>query len=220
MQSPANDPDDAADCCASDCGLPDVSVSASHRQVQVTAFAMLFEKAEPLTARQIGATSGVGEAATTALLGDFDKLGRVRFDGDGRVVAIAGLSIEPTRHRLDVGGTVRWTWCALDAIGILGALRIDASYRTRDPQTDVELMVEFDQVGPAATDAVILIADGYGSDSVVDTWCPTVNMFRCATNALAWADEHGVTGRAIPVGELVVEAAAMWLPVVVDALRR
>ena len=52
-----------------------------------------------------------------------------------------------------------------------------------------------------------------GDASVVETWCPTVNLFPDATAAEAWAAASGATGRAVPVAELADEATAMWTPI-------
>ena len=197
-----------------DCALPNVEVSTRHRQVQAAAFAILLHDGRPVTGEQIAMRASLDPGEVADLLADFDSVGRVRFDDEGRVVGIAGLSVEPTRHRLDLPGATRWTWCALDAIGILGALQIDAAFTTRVPDSDRELTVAFTVDGPQPTDAVIFMAEGYGSDSVVETWCPTVNMFEDAEAANAWASTHGVTGRPIAVQQLSVDAAAMWAPVV------
>lgn len=174
---------------------------------------MLLDDDSPVTAGQIAVRVGVGEAEVTKLLADFDSVGRVRFDDDARVVGIAGLSIVPTRHRLELQGDMRWTWCALDAIGILGALHRDATFTTQVPDSDRELTVTFTAEGPAPTAAVVFMADGYGSDSVVDTWCPTVNLFPDADAADTWAEAHGVSGRPIPVEQQARSAAEMWIPV-------
>lgn len=180
-------------------------------------FALLLTHGRPVTGHQIAERTELTHVDVEALLADFDAVGRVRFDPDGHVVGIAGLSIEPTRHRIDLGGTIRWTWCALDAIGILNALGRPATYTTEVPDTVAQLEVRFGPAGPTDGDAVVFIADGYGSDSVVETWCPSVNLFPDATSAYAWARAHDVTGRPVAVSELAVDAAAMWAPVVPTA---
>ncbi|MFQ5572575.1 MAG: organomercurial lyase, partial [Rhodothermales bacterium] len=40
----------------------------------------------------------------------------VELNGDGHIVGIAGLSLNPTRHRFHVAGRVLYTWCAVDAL--------------------------------------------------------------------------------------------------------
>lgn len=205
---------DGADDCATGCDIPQIEVSDRHRRVQAAAFALLLETGDPLSAGRIAERADLTDAEVAALLEDFDTVGRVRFDADGRVVGIAGLSIEPTRHRLEVDGTMRWTWCALDAIGILGALARRATYTTKVPDSDDVIEVRFGSAGPVGSDAVVFMADGYGSDSVVETWCPTVNLFADSETAQAWARANGVSGHPVGVSALAADAAAMWAPVV------
>lgn len=205
---------DADPSCGDDCGLPRLEISDRHRHVQAAAFALLLDVGQPVNVEQIATRASLEPGEVENLLADFDAVGRVRFDDDGRVVGIAGLSIEPTCHRLDLPGATRWTWCALDAIGILGALHRDATFTTRVPGSDRELALTFTIGGPGPTDAVVFIADGYGSDSVVDTWCPTVNMFDDTDAATVWARSQGISGRPIAVVELAPDAAAMWAPLV------
>lgn len=200
--------------CGAGCDLPRVEVSDRHRQLQAAAFALLFETGQPVTRDQITTHVELTEAEVDSLLEDFDTVGRIRFNSEDHVVGIAGLSIEETRHRLDIDGTTRWTWCALDAIGILGALGRHATYTTQVPDSDDVLEVRFSPDGPEPSTAVVFMADGYGSDSVVETWCPTVNLFADIETAQRWADTHGVAGRPIAVSALVADAAAMWAPVV------
>lgn len=195
-----------------DGALPGIQMSDRHRQIQTAAFALLLDHGEPITNDQLADATDLTTSDVADLLADFDTVGRARFDDNGRVVGIAGLSIEPTRHRLDIGDTTRWTWCALDAIGILGALRRDATYTTQVPDTDDELTVTFTTDGPAATDTVVFMAGGYGNDSVVDTWCPTVNLFANADAATTWANAHAINGQPIAVTDLAADAAAIWTP--------
>ena len=55
------------------------------------------------------------------VLDGFARTGNVSLKGD-RVGGIAGLTIEPTQHRIELAVGQRWTWCALDAIGIVGTI--------------------------------------------------------------------------------------------------
>ena len=56
--------------------------------------------------------------------------GLVERDTAGRVVGIAGLTLEPTKHRLVLDGQGLYTWCAIDAVGIPAALSLDAQVTT------------------------------------------------------------------------------------------
>lgn len=65
---------------------------------------------------------------------DLDRLARqglLELDEQGRLVACWGLSLRPTAHVLRLSGSRRFTWCAVDAIGIPAALLADAEVESR-----------------------------------------------------------------------------------------
>ena len=162
-------PDSHATSSGAGRDLPRIEISDRHRLVQAATFALLLGAGRPVGIGQIAERAQLTDDEVEAVLADFDDVGRVRFDSGGHVVGIGGLSIEPTRHRLDLDGTIRWTWCALDAIGIRGALGRPATYTTQVPDSGEELDVRFGPDGPVAGDTVVFLADGYGSDSVANS---------------------------------------------------
>jgi alkylmercury lyase len=62
-----------------------------------------------------------------------EQAGLTRRDPAGRLLGSHGLSVAPTHHELVINGRRRWTWCAYDAVGILGALEADGQVRSRSP---------------------------------------------------------------------------------------
>jgi alkylmercury lyase len=66
-----------------------------------------------------GSPSGADTARRT--LDVLLQLGMAELDG-GELVAIDGLSIGSTQHRMNLSGQELFTWCATDAIGIPTAL--------------------------------------------------------------------------------------------------
>jgi Alkylmercury lyase len=84
----------------------------------------------------------------------------------GRVTAAAGLSVEPTRHRLQTSGGARWTNCAYDALGILGALGVDGEIATTSPLTAKPITVGFEAGRPAGSDVVLFLADQSGLEGL------------------------------------------------------
>ena len=196
------------------------------RRTQRAAFALLLEGGRPVLVSEFTEAAGLDSGEVEAALEAFTSAGRTRFDSRGRLTGIAGLSVEPTRHEILVGPTpdtdsvVRWTWCALDAVGILGALGRGGRLTSTLPEgaagegTTEPLVVEFTASQPEPTPTVILLTDGYGEAPIVENWCPTVNLFPDRAAALGWAADRGVTGRAVPVAEIMADAIAMWAPVV------
>jgi hypothetical protein len=138
--------------------------------------------------------------------------GRVELDGEGRLLGIAGLTIEPTRHEVTVDGATRWTWCALDAVGILGALEADGTIRSTNPQNGDPIEIAF-AAGEPNDEAVLFILGGYDGTNVREDWCPLVNFFTNKNEADAWVLENGLDGDVVSISELAQDAAAMWRPV-------
>jgi alkylmercury lyase len=142
----------------------------------------------------------------------FDRLeqaGLTRRDPAGRLLGSHGLSVAPTSHELLIDGRRRWTWCAYDAVGILGALEADGRVRSRSPHSGTLIELTFDAGQPAASDAVVFMAEG-PCRSVIDDWCPLVNLFEHDQAAAAWARQHGISGAARPVAQATRLGAAAW----------
>jgi hypothetical protein len=137
--------------------------------------------------------------------------GRVRLNDVG-VVGALGLSVEPTRHELLVGDIARYTWCALDALGVLAALGATGTLSTTDPLSGRPLTVGFDAGEPTSghLSGGIFLASLAPGTKVVDNWCPLVNLFENETNARQWAEQRGVTGEFVPVLEVTLEAGESW----------
>jgi hypothetical protein len=94
-------------------------------------------------------------------------------------------------------------------VGILGALAADGRVRSRSLYSGALIELTFDAGRPAATEAVVFMADG-PCRSVIDDWCPLVNLFEHDQAATAWAERHQVVGTARPVAEATRAGAADW----------
>jgi hypothetical protein len=117
--------------------------------------------------------------------------------------------VAPTHHELVIDGRRRWTWCAYDAVGILGALEADGQVHSRSPHSGTLIELTFDAGQPATTDAVVFMAEE-PCRSVIDDWCPLVNLFEHDQAAAAWARQHGISGAAQPVAQVTRLGAAAW----------
>lgn len=122
---------------------------------------------------------------------------------------IAGLDIEPTSHHLDLAGRHRYTWCALDAVGIFSALKATGSVTSAVPGGD-EIRVDFVDGVPADGDIVLFLADGFGEGSINETRCPKVNFFPDVAAAEAWAISAGVAGETVSLAEVTPMAGEHW----------
>lgn len=139
--------------------------------------------------------------------------GRIEFNNDGHLMGNAGLSLTPSRHQLTIGNNTRWTWCALDAVGILGALGATGTVRSFDPQTGESIQVKFVDGSPD-TDTQLFILNDYANGSVREDWCPRVNFFTTLEAAQAWIAGNNLDGSIVAVSQIAGDAAAGWRPVV------
>lgn len=174
--------------------------------VRAAAFRILLDEGQPATVTSIAESAGVDVANTIEVLEGFAKTGNVSFAGD-QVLGIAGLSVEPTQHRIDLADARRWTWCALDAVGIVGAIG-DGVIHSEMAQVPVQLHVKDGEV--ESTNLAVFVADGYGMTSAVDQWCPLVNFFPTLESATAWAEATGAPGRSIPVTTIAPQLIERW----------
>jgi hypothetical protein len=207
-------PDDA--CCDDRRllnGLSDDDVSAHHAAMRAAGFRLLVRGGVPVRRDAWAHEAGLDDASLAKALRAAIERGRVEMDDDGRLVGIAGLTVAPTRHRIDFDDVTRWTWCALDAVGILAALGADGVVSSTDPLTGDAIEIVFD-AGLPQSDSFLFIASGYNASKVMESWCPLVNFFSSADAARSWASESGVDGDIVPIALVSGEAAELWAPVV------
>jgi alkylmercury lyase-like protein len=176
-------------------------------------FRLLLEEGRPVDRAEWAAAAGTDVEALNTILEGAETKGRVQLDTEGRLIGIAGLTIEPTRHKVEINGTTRWTWCALDAIGILGALEADGIVHSKDPRRGDEVRIAFTDGEPDG-DATLFILGGYDGDNTVEEWCPLVNFFSSRQDAEEWVQSEGLKGDIVSVTEIASQAADIWLPVV------
>lgn len=116
------------------------------------------------------------------------------------------MSVDPTRHRIDVEVGRRWTWCAIDAVGIVGAIG-NGVIQSETNDGMVELHIRQGKITP---DLAVFVADGYGMTSSVDEWCAVVNFFPTVEAVSAWMSQSGVQGKAVTVTSIAPEVISRW----------
>jgi hypothetical protein len=157
---------------------------------------------------------GIDAASIRAAVDHLVEAGRARMDEQRRVTAAAGLSTDPTPHHIRVGSDPRWTNCAYDALGILGALGTDGEVESRSPATAETIRVRFERGRPVGSYAVLFLADQSCCSRPNEDWCPNVNLFEDEALALRWAEEHAVDGRVVSLEEGTEIGAVEWRPLV------
>lgn len=181
-------------------------------EIRATAFRVLWASGRATTITTLAAL--LPHLSARAVADDLRWLvdrGRARVD-DGVVVGVAGLSAVPTRHRITMDERERFTWCAIDALGILASGRFDGTVHSTPPGGERPVVVRFVAGTPAETGAAVFVVGDEPCASVVDDWCPNVNLFSDATAARAWQSRSGVSGEVVDVAEAAARAAPSWQP--------
>ena len=117
----------------------------------------------------------------------------VQRDQQERVVALAGLTLEPTRHSLEVDGRTLYAWCALDTLFLPELLGRPARVRSTCPETGETISLAVGVEGVRDLEppgAVMTLHDvaGFDLQDVVETFCCYVNFFASEEAARTWAE--------------------------------
>ncbi len=224
-QSTHRDADDTdpSSCCSVSATQTEVSEAfdevGSHQtpleaaSLRSAGFRLLLEHGEPVTTQRLAREAGLSESEVTDILATHLQ-GRVELDDSGRLLGVAGLTVSQTPHQLTVGSKTRWTWCALDAVGILAALEATGTIQSTDPGTGQEINIAFTD-GQPDNDAALFILGGFdGGSNARKDWCPLVNFFSTTHDAQTWVTENKLEGDIVSVSDITNDAAAMWEPVI------
>ena len=158
-------------------------------------------------------STSLSEADARDAVRALEARGRTQLDPLGRTITCGGLSVEPTRHRIETGDVTRWTMCAYDALGILGALGGGGRVVSTSPLDEATIEIGFADGSPTTEDAVLFYADGYEAcESVYEQWCPMVNLFPNRVDAERWANSRRVTGRVRSLADAAESATEEWRP--------
>ncbi len=133
---------------------------------------------------------------------------------DGTVVAMDGLTTQPTQHGLTLDGVQLWTWCAYDIVGIAAALGNDATGCTPCGACGRSIDVEIRNGDPKVT-AVVGWLPSEACSNVRAEFCPSA-LFFCSMEHLeqwlATSDDRG--GEALSLPELAERGRDEWRQVV------
>ena len=187
-----------------------MTITSDMARLRTAGFRLLLDRGEPIDPSDIAAAANLDLVTVERLIER--AAGRIETDDDGRLLGIAGLTVTPTRHEITIGVDKRWTWCALDAVGILGALGATGSILSSDAQTGADVHIQFVDGQPKGN-ATLFILGGYDGGNVTEEWCPLVNFFTTHSDAEEWVADREVSGDIVSVSEIAADATAMWLPV-------
>jgi Alkylmercury lyase/Pyridine nucleotide-disulphide oxidoreductase/Helix-turn-helix domain of alkylmercury lyase len=149
-------------------------------------------RGHPVSAAALATSTGRDDDDVTTTLARWPN---VRRDQRGRVEAFGGLSLRPTKHRLDVGGRRLYTWCAWDTLFLPALLGDQAQVEATCPMTgtEVRLTVAPDRALAAHPEDVWVsfpAPEGTTTDEIVESFCCHVHFLAGADSADRWASAH------------------------------
>jgi alkylmercury lyase len=160
------------ECCQVDDGLLRAGLSEVAAGLATAGFAALWH-GRSLTPGEL-LPANVEQAVDGAAM--LVAQGRAELNEAGCVVGIHGLTLRSTRHRFDVAGRPRNTWCAFNSVGIPAALRLDAVARTDCPTCGAGVTVELVAGIPSGSDAVLWLPPPPAANLLAE-FCSSADLF-------------------------------------------
>ena len=108
----------------------------------------------------------------------------------GQLLGIAGLTLEPSAHRLVLDGVDLHTWCAYDAVGIPAALGEDATVGTVCGHCGEPIELAIQQGQPPVSTRAVGWMPGGPCDNALADFCPSANLFCDGGHLDAWRNRH------------------------------
>lgn len=179
--------------------------------LQAAGFAALLEGA-PVTAAELGRAATIGveraEAARDRLLARETLLATE----DGRIDGIAGLSLRPTRHELELDGTSIHTWCAFDSVGIPAAFEADATARTDCGHCGAAIEVRFEAGLTGDTEHSGWMPElDPDETALITNFCSKADLFCSRAHLDDWYEASGrPNGDPCSMGELLEMGRVTW----------
>jgi alkylmercury lyase len=111
------------------------------------------------------------------------------------VIAFSGLTLRPTKHRLDVAGRSLHAWCAWDTLFLPAMLGQEARVHSRCPITGAAIHLSVAPDGVNASDpapiAVSFPAPGAGcAEDITGSFCCHVHFLAGPEAAERWRADH------------------------------
>lgn len=174
----------------------------------------LLAQGEPLAISEMAEASG----REVWLIEQTLKAARCRFDDDARLIDLFGMTLEPTLHRLEIGGRIVFSCCALWAHVIPRLVGRPVSVQSVDPTSRQVVRLSISPTGVTALDppqalATLAVADSgsIGSD-VESAFCRHVRHFA----TLGSAERFSLVSparRVVPLGALDRAAERLHLAI-------
>lgn len=184
--------------------------NANEELVQAAAFQNLLRTGQHFTIEDIATLTKLDYSTVIGCFDSIRQAGHIRFDADGFIEGAAGLSLSPTRHEVLIDGRRFWTWCALDVIGIFGALNASGFAKSSDPSSGESIELQFIDGVVQEMNFTVFLSDLSNGASICCDWCPNTNFFVSRSSVERWAKANAAKGSVIAVASLVPVAREAW----------
>ncbi|MCJ2530983.1 MAG: alkylmercury lyase [Candidatus Thermoplasmatota archaeon] len=147
----------------------------------------LLSEGRPLSPELIAAALGMSRDDVKTVLSQLGSGAEVNEEGE--VVAIMGLSLNPTVHRLQVAGKELFSWCASDAISLAAIIQKPVRVESPDPVSGATIRLEVSPEGVVEIDpgsAVVSWVTGVDATDIRASFCNSVNFFASPETADRW----------------------------------
>jgi alkylmercury lyase-like protein len=195
-------------------GPPPAQPTASQAAILAAAFGVLVDPGAPATVADLAEATGYDRVHVEADLAGLAGAGRIQRTAAGDISGCMGLTLEQTSHTISIDGALRHTWCALDAFGIMGALRASGWIDSANKATGRTFHIDIDDGVPRGADPswVVFILDSRPVSSLITEWCPMVNIFESAAAARSWAADQGISGDSLSLADTARLGTELWEP--------
>ncbi len=150
----------------------------------------LLARGEPVRREQLAAALNRRSSEIWETLSTWRLL--IQWDDNRRVVGFAGLTLEPTRHRLITDGVALFAWCAWDSLFIPRILGVTANVESTCPETGraISLTVSASGVTQAEPSGVVMSFPSTTlaamKENVRASFCQQVFFFSSIEDGTAW----------------------------------
>lgn len=177
---------------AENLGLAFPAMNQFEQKVSLQLYRLLC-RGRPITRQMLADRLGMPIETVRGLLKGWHGL---HIDGRNRIAGYRGLTLEPTRHRFEVGGLRLYTWCAWDTLFLPEILRCRARIESRCATTGAEtrLILSPDRVEELQPETVVIsfmIPEAARvEEGLMAHFCRFVHFFESDAAGLAWTDRH------------------------------
>lgn len=167
---------------------------------------------KPVSAEQLAEIWGMPLEQVQAVLAGAAAAGQAEVDAQGDLVG-AVLSLNPTDHRIAMGGNQLYAWCAYDALYTPGVVGKTAQISSRDPVTGepIGMTITPDGVAEVQPEGTVVSVVGGDTDMRGGPESPRCNQmlfFASRETAEQWL--QGRAGVAILMPQEVFEIATQF----------